>query len=324
MTMKQMRILLGAVLTLAWMAPSHAQRGPYPSAPVRVVVGFPPGGGVDVVARMIGQRMPGVWGQHVVVDNRPGAASVLATRLVTAAAPDGYTVLINSNTMIVNQVGNPNAGIDVERQLLPILNVAWQPNIIVAAAALPAGTLAEVIALSRTRKLSFGSPGHGSMGHLAAAYLFNILAKSDILHVPYSGAAPALTAAISGQVELAGMTLPPAVPHVKAGRVKAIAVTSAKRALTLPEIPTVAESGFLGYEVNVFSGFFMPAGTPKPVADRFYEAVLKVMAMAEVKEQLATLGFEPADTSHQEFRRLVSDEVRKWAKVLAATNIKFE
>ena len=324
MTMKQMRILLGAVLTLAWMAPSHAQRGPYPSAPVRVVVGFPPGGGVDVVARMIGQRMPGVWGQHVVVDNRPGAASVLATRLVTAAAPDGYTVLINSNTMIVNQVGNPNAGIDVERQLLPILNVAWQPNIIVAAAALPAGTLAEVIALSRTRKLSFGSPGHGSMGHLAAAYLFNILAKSDILHVPYSGAAPALTAAISGQVELAGMTLPPAVPHVKAGRVKAIAVTSAKRALTLPEIPTVAESGCPGYEVNVFSGFFMPAGTPKPVADRFYEAVLKVMAMAEVKEQLATLGFEPADTSHQEFRRLVSDEVRKWAKVLAATNIKFE
>jgi tripartite-type tricarboxylate transporter receptor subunit TctC len=171
MTMEQMRILLGAVLTLAWIAPSHAQRGPYPSAPVRVVVGFPPGGGVDVVARMIGQRMPGVWGQHMVVDNRPGAASILATRLVAGAAPDGYTVLINSNTMIVNQVGNPNAGIDVERQLLPILNVAWQPNIIVAAVALPAGTLAEVIALSRTRKLGFGSPGHGSMGHLAAAYL---------------------------------------------------------------------------------------------------------------------------------------------------------
>jgi tripartite-type tricarboxylate transporter receptor subunit TctC len=323
-TTMRMRILVGAVLALVWIGPSQAQRGPYPSGPVRVVVGFPPGGGVDVVARLIGQRMPGVWGQHFVVDNRPGAASVLATRLVAAAAPDGYTVLINSNTMIVNQIGNPNAGINVERQLIPILNVAWQPNIIVAAAALPASSLPDVIALSRKRKLSFGSPGHGSMGHLAAAYLFNILAKSEILHVPYSGAAPALTAAISGQVELAGMTLPPAVPHVRAGRVKAIAVTSARRASTLPDVPTVAESGFPGYEVNVFSGFFMPAGTPKPAVDRFYAAVLKVMAMADVKEQLATLGFEPADTSHDEFRRLVSEEVKKWAKVLEATNIKFE
>ena len=324
MTMTRAHILLGAVLTFAWTGPSQAQRGPYPSAPVRVVVGFPPGGGVDVVARLIGQKMPGAWGQPVVVDNRPGAASVLATRLVAGAAPDGYTILINSNTMIVNQIGNPNAGYDVERQLIPILNVAWQPNIIVAAVALPVTSLADVIALSRTRKLSFGSPGHGSMGHLAAAYLFNILAKSDILHIPYSGAAPALTAAVSGQVELAGMTLPPAVPHVRAGRVKAIAVTSARRASTLPEVPTVAESGFPGYEVNVFSGFFMPTGTPRPVVTRFYEAVLKVMAMADVKEQFATLGFEPADTSGAEFRRLVPEELKKWAKVLEAANIKFE
>jgi tripartite-type tricarboxylate transporter receptor subunit TctC len=161
------------------------------------------------------------------------------------------------------------------------------------------------------------------MGHLAAAYLFNILAKTDILHVPYNGAVPALTAVISGPIDLAGMTLPPAVPHVRAGKVKAIAVTSARRASTLPDVPTVAESGYPGYEVNVFAGFFMPAGTPKPVVDRYHEAVLKVMAMAEIKEQLATLGFEPADTS-DEFRRLVSDEVKKWAKVLEATNIKID
>ena len=322
--MTRMQILLGAVLAFAWIGSLQAQRGAYPSAPVRVVVGFPPGGGVDVVARLIAQKMAGVWGQPVVVENRPGAASVLATRLVASAAPDGYTVLINSNTMVVNQVGNPNAGYDIERQLIPILNVAWQPNIIVAAPALPVTSLGDVLALSRTRKLSFGTPGHGSMGHLAAAYLFNILAKTDILHVPYSGAVPALTAAISGQIDLAGMTLPPAVPHIRAGKVKAIAVTSARRASTLPEVPTVAESGFPGYEVNVFSGFFMPAGTPKPVVDRFHEAVLKVMAMADIKEQLATLGFEPADTSHDEFRRLVSEEVKKWAKVLEATNIKFE
>jgi len=324
MTTTRMQILWVAILTFVWTGPLHAQRGPYPSAPVKIVVGFPPGGGVDVVARLIAQRMAGVWGQQVVVENRPGAASILATRLVASAAPDGYTVLVNSNTMVVNQVANPNAGYDIERQLIPILNVTWQPNIIVAAPALPVMSLGDVIALSRTRKLSYGTPGQASIPHLAGVYLFNILAKTDVVHVPYSGAVPALTATMAGQIELASLTLPPAVPHVRAGKVKGIAVTSAKRASTLPDIPTVAESGFPGYEFNVFSGFFMPAGTPKPVVDRFYEAVLKVMAMAEVKEQLATLGFEPADTSGDEFRRLVPDEVKKWAKVMEATNIKLE
>lgn len=324
MTMTRMQILLTAVLTFVWISPLQAQRGPYPAAPVRIIVGFPPGGGVDVVARLIAQKMAGVWGQQVVVENRPGAASILATRLVASAPPDGYTVLINSNTMVVNQVANPNAGYDIERQLIPILNVAWQPSIFVAAPALPVTSLADVIALLRTRKLSVGTPGQGSIPHLAALYLFNIMAKTDIVHVPFKGAVPALTAAMGGEIELAGLTLPPAVPHVRAGKVKGIAVTSAKRASTLPDVPTVAESGFPGYEVNVFAGFFMPAGTPKPVVDRFYEAVLKVMAMPDITEQLATLGFEPADTSNDEFRRLVSDEIKKWAKVIEATNIKLE
>ena len=324
MTLTRMQILLAAALTCIWIAPLQAQRGPYPSAPVKIVVGFPPGGGVDVVARLIAQKMAGVWGQQVVVENRPGAASILATRLVAGAPPDGYTVLINSNTMVVNQVANPNAGYDIERQLIAILNVAWQPSIFVAAPALPVTSLADVIALLRTRKLSVGTPGQGSIPHLAALYLFNIMAKTEIVHVPFKGAVPALTAAMGGEIELAGLTLPPAVPHVRAGKVKGIAVTSARRASTLPDVPTVAESGFPGYEVNVFAGFFMPAGTPKPVVDRFYETVLKVMAMADVKEQLATLGFEPADTSSDEFRRLVPDEVKKWAKVIEAANIKLE
>ena len=324
MPMMRMQILLVAVLTFAGAAPSQAQRGPYPSAPVKIVVGFPPGGGVDVVARVIAQKMAGVWGQQVVVENRPGAASILATRLVAAAPPDGYTILINSNTMVVNQVANPNAGYDIERQLIPVLNVAWQPNIIVVAPALPVTSLGDVIALARTRKLSYGTPGQGSIPHLAGAYLFNILAKTEVVHVPYAGAVPALTATMSGQIELASLTLPPAVPHVRAGKVKGIAVTSAKRASTLPDVATVAESGFPGYEFNVFSAFFMPTGTPKAAVDRFYEAVLKVMAMPDIKEQLATLGFEPADTSGDEFRRLVPEEIRKWDKVREATNFKLE
>jgi len=324
MKMTRMKIVLGAVLMFVWVAPLQAQRGPYPSAPVKIVVGFPPGGGVDVVARLIAQKMAGVWGQQVVVENRPGAASILATRLVVNAAPDGYNVLINSNTMVANQLANPNAGYDIERQLIPILNVAWQPNIFVAAPTLPVTSLGDVIALARKRKLSFGTPGQGSIPHLAGVYLFSILAKTEIVHVPFKGAVPALTAAMGGEIELASLTLPPAVPHVQAGKVKGLAVTSAKRASTLPDLPTVAESGFPGYEANVFSGFFMPAGTPKPVVDRFYQAVLKVMAMADVKEKLATLGFEPADTSGDEFRRLVPEEVKKWGKVIKTANIKLE
>jgi tripartite-type tricarboxylate transporter receptor subunit TctC len=318
------RFLLSAALAFASLAPVHAQRGPYPSAPVRIVVGFPPGGGVDVVARLIAQKMPGVWGQQVVVENRPGASSIIATRFVAGTPPDGYNVLINSNSMVVNQIANPNAGYDIERQLIPVINVAWQPNIIAASPGLQVTSLADAIALSRTRKMSFGSPGQASIPHLAGLYLFSLLAKTEVLHVPYSGAAPALGATVSGQVDLAVVTLPPATQLVRAGKLKALAVTSAKRASALPDTPTVAESGFPGYEVNVFSGFFMSAGTPPAIVDRFREAVLKAIDMPDVKEQLAGLGFEPADTSSGAFRRLVADEVKQWAKVIQATNIKLE
>jgi len=318
-------VVVVAVAGILAGAPSLAQRAAaYPSSPVRIIVGFPPGGGVDVVARVLGQKMSGIWGQAVVVENRPGAASVLGTRLAIRATPDGHSVLINSNTMIVNQLVNPNAGYDVERDLVPVINVAWQPTIIAAAPALPAATLKELVALTRGRKLSYGSPGQGSMPHLGAAFLFGMLAKTEVLHVPFSGAAPALTATISGQTELSFVTMPPAVPLVKAGRLKGIAVTSAKRTLALPDVPTVAESGYPGYEVNVFSGFFMPAGTPATPVRRFRETVLQVLAMPDIKEQLATLGFEPADSVNEDFRRLVSDEIRKWTKVVAQTGFRIE
>ncbi len=232
-------IALGMVLVLL-ASPVAAQSGPYPSGPVRVIVGFAPGGGMDVAGRLLGQKMTDLWGKSVLVENRPGASTGIATKAVIDAPPDGYTVLFNSNTMVVNQVANPNAGYDIERQLIPILNVAWQPNIIVAAPALSVTSLRDVIALARTRKLSYGTPGQGSIPHLAGAYLFNILAKTEVVHVPYAGAVPALTATMAGQIELASLTLPPAVPHVRAGKVKGMAVTSAKRASTLPDVATVA------------------------------------------------------------------------------------
>lgn len=319
------RLLLGAPLAAMAFTPALAQqRGAYPAAPVRMVVGFPPGGGVDVVGRLLAQQMTTLWGQPVVVENRPGAGSSIGTRLVAAAAPDGYTVMINSNSIVVNQVANPNAGYDIERQLIPVLNVAWQPTVVVAATSLPVSSLVEAIALSRTRKLSFGTPGQASIPHLAAAYLFDLLAKTETVHVPYNGAAPALAAVVGGQIELAFVTLPPAVPQVKSGKVKGLAVTSAKRTAALPDLPTVAQSGFPGYEVNAFTGFFMPVGTPKPVTVRFRETVLKILAMPDIQGKLTGMGFELADTANEDFPRIVSEELKQWAQVVKATNIKIE
>jgi tripartite-type tricarboxylate transporter receptor subunit TctC len=225
--------------------------------------------------------------------------------------------------MVVNQVINPHAGYDIERQLIPIINVAWQSTIIVAKPDLPVSSLKDVLALSRKSKLSYGTPGTGSVLHLAGTYLFNMLAKVDILHVPYKGASPALAAAAGNQVDLAFTTLPPAVPLVKSNKIKAIAVTSLKRSPALPDTPTVAESGFPGYEVRVFTGYFMPVGTPKAVGDKFREAVRKVLAMPEIKEKLAKLGFEQADPS-ENFPHLVADELKMWAKVAKEAKIKIE
>jgi tripartite-type tricarboxylate transporter receptor subunit TctC len=317
-------LLLGAVAGMISAAPSFAQRGPYPSAPVRIIVGFPPGGGVDVLSRLLGQKMSAIWGQPVVVENRPGAATSIATRLAARATPDGHSILINSNTMVVNQVLNPNAGYDIERELIPVINLAWQPNIIASASAFPAASLGDLIKLARTRKLSYGTPGAGSVPHLAGVYLFTVLAKTDVLHVPYAGAAPALTATVAAQNDLAFVTMPPAIALIKAGRLKGIAVTSAKRTLALPAVPTVAESGFPGYEVNVFSGFFVPLKTPAATVQRLRDTVLKVLAMPDIKEQLAAQGFEPADTSNEDFRRLVADEIRMWSKVAQTTGLKLD
>jgi tripartite-type tricarboxylate transporter receptor subunit TctC len=259
-----------------------------------------------------------------VVENRPGAGSSIGTRLVASAAADGYTVLLNSNSIVVNQVANPNAGYDIERQLIPVLNVAWQPTVLVAATGLPVASLVDVIALSRKRRLSFGTPGQASIPHLAAAYLFDLLAKTESVHVPYNGAAPALAAVVGGQIDLAFVTLPPAVPQVKSGKVKGIAVTSAKRTSALPDLPTVADSGYPGYEENAFTGLFMPMGTPRAVTDRFREVVLQVLTMPDVQGKLTGLGFELADTTGEDFPRIVSDELKQWAKVVKATNIKIE
>jgi tripartite-type tricarboxylate transporter receptor subunit TctC len=311
-------------LVFPWIPPCEAQSGGYPSRPVRFVVGFPPGGGVDVVARLLGERLAQIWGQAVVVENRPGASGSIAGRQAANAKPDGYTVLVNSNSMLVHQVMNPGLGFDMERQLIAILSVAPQPIIIAVAPDLPASSVKDLIALARARKLNYGTPGLGSIPHLVIEYLFTSLSDTQMEHVPYAGAALALTATMTSQIHVTSVTMPPAVSLIKAGKIKGIAVTSGERTSALPDIPTVKESGFPGFEASAWTGFFMPAGTPKAVVDRFGEAMLKVAGMPEISDKLAGLGFVPTSTPGEQFRREISEEIKRWTGVVEKANIKIQ
>jgi tripartite-type tricarboxylate transporter receptor subunit TctC len=320
-TLRTMAALGGTALMIASALASAAQTN-YPSRPIRLVVGFPPGGGVDVVARLFADKLTASLGQSVVVENRPGASGSIAGRQVAGAEPDGHTVLVNSNSMVVNQIMSPATGLNVERDLVAILSVAPQSIILAAAPDLPVGSLGELIALARTRKLLYGSPGVGSVPHLLVEYLFTSLANVRLDHVPYQGAANALTAAMTSQIQLATVTTPPAVALVKAGKVKGVVVTSVARSSALPDVPTVAESGYPGFVINVWSGFFMPANTPRPVIERFHKAALEVANMPDIKEKLAGLGFDTTTTSTDQFARDVSEEVKRWSDVVQKAKLK--
>jgi tripartite-type tricarboxylate transporter receptor subunit TctC len=313
---------LVALLGLAGAFPGNAQ--PYPTRPLRLVVGFPPGGGIDVVARLFAEKLTQSLGQNVVVENRPGASGGIAARQVSSAEADGYTVLVNSNSMVVHQVMNPSAGLNIMRDLKPILSVAPQSIIIAAAPDLAVSSLSELTALAPTRKLLYGSPGVGSVPHLLFEYLFASLANVGMEHVPYQGAAQALTAAMTSQIQLASVTTPPAIALVKAGKIKGLAVTSAARASALPDVPTVAESGYPGFVINVWSGFFMPAATPKPVADRFLEAALQVADLPDVKDKLVGLGFDTTTTPSEPFGRELADEIKRWSDVVQKAKLRIQ
>jgi tripartite-type tricarboxylate transporter receptor subunit TctC len=315
-----MLALAGAASMLA-ASPGEAQTS-YPSRPIRLVVGFPPGGGVDVIARLFAEKLTASLGQSVVVENRPGASGGIAGRQVAGAEPDGHTVLVNSNSMVVNQVMSPGSGLNVERDLVAVLSVAPQSIILAAAPDLPVASLGDLIALARTRPLQYGSPGVGSVPHLLVEYLFTSLANVQLEHVPYQGAANALTAAMTSQIQLATVTTPPAVALVKAGKVKGVVVTSVARSGALPDVPTVAESGYPGFVINVWSGFFMPANTPKAVVERFHAAALEVANLPEIKERLASLGFDTATTSTEQFGREVSEEVKRWSDVVQKAKLR--
>jgi tripartite-type tricarboxylate transporter receptor subunit TctC len=314
-------LVLAALAALGAASPAVAQDA-FPARPIRLVVSFPPGGGVDAVARLFADKMSPMLGQPVVVENRGGASGSIAGKQVAAANPDGYTVLVASNSMLVAQAMNPTAGLDTARELIGIASTAPQAVIVVARPDLPAASLKDLVALARVQKLNYGSPGVGSVPHLVIEHLFTAIEKARMEHIPFQGAAQAMTAVVGGQIELAVATLPPAVALVTAGKLKGIAVTTPARAAALPDVRTTAEAGYPNVTVTVWNGFFVPAKTPKAIADKLGETILAVAAMPEIKQKLAQLGFEPTSVAGEQFQRDVVDELKTWAEIVSKAGIK--
>jgi tripartite-type tricarboxylate transporter receptor subunit TctC len=315
-------VALAFAVALACLGSASAQDGGYPNRTVRIISGFAPGGGADTVARLFAERLTALLGQPVVVENRAGAAGGIAGRQVASAAPDGYTVLLTSNGMMINQIINPGLGLDIERDLTPVASVAPQAVIVVAAPELPANSLPDLIRLAKERSLNYGTPGAGSVSQLVVEYIFTTQSDARMTHIPYSGAAPTLTAAMANQIEIASTTMPPAVALVKSGKLKGIAITTPARSMALPQVPTVAEQMPQGMSVSVWSGFFVPAKTPQAIVARLEEAVLKIADMPDTKEKLAQFGYEPTSIAAEPFRRELANEFRMWTDVVAKTKLK--
>ena len=305
---------------LSFASPTIAQD--YPARPIRMVVPFSPGGGSDISGRVLADGLSDALGQTIVVDNRPGAGSILGCDIVAKANPDGYTTLLGNISMAFNTALYRKMPFDALRDFSPITLATDQPNILVAHPSLPAKSLGEFLKLAAAQpgKLTFGSAGLGSGTHLAMEMLL-LSRKVDVVHVPYKGTGPALTALLGNQISVFFSTYASALPHVKADRLQAFAVTSAKRTTTLPAVPTVAESGFPGYEYSTWYGFLAPAGTPPAVVAKLNKAAVAVLNSETTRGRYERQGMSTIPSTSAEYRAHLKSEIQKWTKVVRAAKI---
>ena len=301
---------------------STAMAQTYPTKTVRMVVGYPPGGPTDVLARIVSQKLTQAWGQQVIVDNRPGASGMIGAEFTARAAPDGYTLLMVPVTYAVTPSLFSKMAYDVEKDLAPVAQVAAAPFILVVHPTLPVKTVKDLITLARSRpgQLNFASASTGGMPHLAGE-LFNSMTGVKMVHIPYKGAAPATTDLLSGQVTLMFNNMLSAMPQVKAGRLRAVAVTSLQRSNAAPELPTIAET-VPGYEANGWYGAFAPAATPKDLINRVNAEMNRIMKMPDVTQRLAGDGVEAVGTTPEQFGAYLKQEIAKWGKVVKASGAK--
>ncbi len=298
----------------------------YPSKPIRLIVAFPPGGSTDIIARIVGQKLGERLGQQVVIDNRGGAGGTIGTEIAARATPDGYTLTMGTTTTHVIAAGvYSKLKYDPLKDFAPITLVASTPYLLVVNPDVKANTLKEFIALVKSQpgKLNFASAGSGTTTHLAMEML-KTAAGMDIVHVPYNGNGPANTATLGGQVQALFGSMPAVLTQAKAGRLRPLAVGTAKRSPSLPDVPTVAESGYPGFEVSLWLGFFAPAGTPQPILNRLHAELVKIAQSPEMKEQFERNGAESVTNTPAEFSKLVRTETDKYVKIIKAAGVKVE
>ena len=318
------RTLLVAALAAA--LPVTAWAAAFPDKPLRMVVPFPPGGAADLMARGLAQHLGTQLGQQVIIDNRGGAGGTVAAELVARAPADGYTLLFGTmGTQAINPALYSKLRYDPLKDFAPIALTHTTPRVLVVGPSLQVKSVAELVALARSKKgqLSYGSAGNGSSSHLSGA-LFESMAGVDLMHVPYKGSAPLLTDLLAGRVDATFDSYPVYEDHIKAGRVRALAVTSRHRMGALPQTPTIAESGLAGYEVSNWLGLLAPAGTPRDVVTALHAAVGKAMANGDMKRQLTSLGIEPSSSSPEDFAALIRSEIPKWALIVKASGAQVE
>jgi tripartite-type tricarboxylate transporter receptor subunit TctC len=309
------------VFVLALLAAAAAGAQDWPSKPVRFIVPYPPGGGTDVVARIVNEKLSQELGQAIVIDNKGGAGGSVGTEIASKAAPDGYTILLTLSSHTINPKLFPKLGYDVERDFIPISLAASIPQILVANPAVPASNMQELLAWMKANpgKVNYASVGVGSPAHIAGE-LLKLKSGVQMTHVPYKGGGPVMTDVIGGQVQLAIVSMPAALQFVKAGRVKALAVASAKRSASAPDVPTIAEGG-LDVVVESWYGVLVPAKTPAPIVARLNAAMVKVLAMPDVKEKLFAQGAEAVSNTPAEFEAIIKDELGKWEYVIREAKI---
>lgn len=321
------RFVLTFAVCLAFLSAGHAATqsaadSTYPTRPIRIIVPYSPGGGGDIVTRMIGAKLTEAWGQPVVVDNRPGGGANIGAELAAKASPDGYTILLGTTTHAVNVSLYRKLPYDLIKDLAPVTLLLIAPNILLVHPSVPSRTLSEFIALAKAKphQINYGSSGNGGTGHLSMEMLKS-MAGIDLVHIPYKGGGPALSALLAGEVFVLFNNIIAAVPQVKAGRVRALGVTTSHRSPAVPAVPTIAEAGVPGFEATAWFGLWVPTASPPAIINKLNGKIAQILKLPEIHERLSSQGAEPVSNSPQEFDVLIRSEIAKWRMVIEAAHI---
>ena len=319
------QIALAACLTFAALGGVFAQSN-YPTKPIRLIVPFPPGGGTDILARLIGNKLTETAGWQIVVDNRGGAGGNIGLQAAAQAAPDGYTMVMGqTSNLAINPSLYSKLPYDPVRDFVPVSLVSASPVVLVVSSKSPYKSLADFVAAAKAKpgQLTFGSPGNGTVSHLTGE-LFQRTAGIKFIHIPYKGAAQALPDLLGGRIDLYAGSLETAMPHMKAGTIRALAVTSLQRASVAPEVPTVAESGYKGFEATTWFGLLVAKGTPQPIVNRLTTEITKVLQLPDIKQRMASTGGLPVKTGPQEFAAVLKSDIQRWSRIVKESGVKVD